>query len=345
MAAGRGETGIQNTGLCDILKRAELGESRQTEATFHEAKQTFYQPGGEKAEMKITEATAQFMKEKYPKFWEESLSFPEQIVDYGLSTQALLLPETEFKKFADSLESTEKGHLKNQRTHIKGAEAEINLFNYVNKSKDKVLMATFWSFNQSSLQKLMGTDQKNQELDVIVLLAKQRKFIVIEVKSDSSGKVSDNALKTLENAKTFADQVFNILGITMSEHWEYIPLVALPHVKSRDEVDGKYSSYLKYILTQDELNKDLLSVLQLNKDTYEDTTSYTQILSLLAASYHVAAVKKDGIGGVKFHIRNLAEEANLKLVGKDKIQAGFDASEAITNTVSFKNLKRAISRV
>ena len=126
-------------------------------------------------------------------------------------------------------------------------------------------MATFRSFGQSSLQKLMGIEQKNQEMDVIVLLAKQRKFIVIEVKSDNSGRVPSNALTTLQNTKTFAKLVFNILGITLSEQWEYKPLVALPNVKSRDKLDRKYYSQeehisqVKHILTKTELNSDLLS--------------------------------------------------------------------------------------
>ena len=323
----------------EVLNKAALGFETATHTTFNETKQNFYLPSGLLAEMTLTEATAQFMNENYPQFGEESLSFPQQIVDYGLSTQALLLSEKEFEKLADSLEPVEKGNLKNHRTHIKGAEAEINVFNFVNKSKDEVLMATFWSFNQSCLQKLMGTRQRNQELDVIVLLAKQRKFIVIEVKSDHSGRVPSNALTTLENAKTFADQVFNILGITMLEPWEYIPLVALPNVKSRDQLDGKYSSHLEFILTQTELKSDLLNVMQIKRDEYEDVSSYKQILSLLAASYYATAVKKGGTRGVQFEINNLVLEASRKLAGKAQIQAGFDPSEEMIDTVSFTDLK------
>ena len=330
---------LVTSGRRDILKKANLGDNGQTESTLQETKQTFYQPGGELAEMTIAEATAQFMNENYPKFGEESLSFPEQIVDYGLSTQALLLSEKEFKEFAISLESTEMGNLRNQRTHMKGAEAEIKVVDFVNKSKDEVLMATFWSYNQSSLQKLMGTQQRNQEMDVIILLAKQRKFIVIEVKSDHSGRVPSNALTTLEKAKTFADQVFKILGIRLLEHWEFLPLVALPNVKHRDMIEVKDRSHLKYILTETELKSDLLNVMQIKRDEYEDVSSYKQILSLLAASYHSTTVKKGSIGGVQFEIRNLALEANRKLVGEEQLQAGFDGRERIKDTVSLTDLK------
>ena len=91
------------------------------------------------------------------------------------------------------------------------------------------------------------------------LIAKQRKLIVSEVKSDHSGEVPSKARATLMNTKTFADLVFNILGIQDSENWEYIPLVALPNVEGRDKLDRKYCSHLEYIITQTELNSDISS--------------------------------------------------------------------------------------
>ena len=91
------------------------------------------------------------------------------------------------------------------------------------------------------------------------LIAKQRKLIVSEVKSDHSGEVPSKARATLMNTKTFADLVFNILGIQDSEIWEYIPLVALPNVEGRDKLDRKYCSHLEYIITQTELNSDISS--------------------------------------------------------------------------------------
>ena len=80
-------------------------------------------------------------------------------------------------------------------------------------------------------------------------------------------------------------------------------------------------------------------MIDLNEDVYEDVSSYIKIVSLLATSYHATPVKKDGLGGVQFDIRNLVLEASSKLVGKAQIQAGFDASEEIKNTVTFTDLK------
>ena len=58
--------------------------------------------------MTIREATAQFMNENYPKLGEESFSFPEQVDDYGLSTQAPVLTDDELNKVAESLDTTEQ---------------------------------------------------------------------------------------------------------------------------------------------------------------------------------------------------------------------------------------------
>ena len=79
--------------------------------------------------------------------------------------------------------------------------------------------------------------------------------------------------------------------------------------------------------------------MHLNENEYEDVSSYKQILSLLAASYHTTAVKKESIGGVQFDIRNSVLEASRKLTGEAQIKPGFDASEEIKNTVSFTDLK------
>ena len=225
--------------------------------------------------MSIKEATTELMNENYPKFGEMSLSFPEQAVDYGLRTQALVLADDEVDAVANRLNTSEKNKFKDFiKTKVKkGAVSEIEVFNFAKKCEEKLLMATFWSFDQSCLQKLMGTEQRNQEMDVIIILAKQRKFIIIEVKSDQSGKVPANALATLKNAETFAHQVFNILGIKESEHWEYIPLVALPNVERRDHLDQKYLSKSNHILTKTELQSDLSEVIQLKESEYKDVSS------------------------------------------------------------------------
>ena len=328
MAEGKEETRKQNNSLREILRRAELGENRETESTFHETKQNFYQPSGAMVEMTIVDATLQFMNDNYSKFGEESLSFPEQAVDYGLSTQALVLTDDELDQVAERLDGGQKYKFEDfMKTKVKkGAVSEIEVFNFAKKSENKLLMALFWSFDQSCLQKLMGTEQTNQEMDVIILLAKQRKFIVIEVKSDHSGRVPTSALTTLKHAKTFVEQVFKILGIQESECWEYVPLIALPNVESRDKIHQKYCAQLDHILTQTEFKKDLLNVIQIKEDvSYEDVSSYKKILSLLAASYHSTAVKKGSIGGVQFVIRNLVLEASRKLAGVEQIQAGFEA--------------------
>ena len=295
--------------------------------------------------MMISEAIAEFMNENYPEFGEKSLSFPEHAVDYGLSTQALVLTDRELDEVALPLDSKEKDKLKVFiNTQVKkGAVSEIEVFNWAKKCEDKLLMAIFWSFEQSNLQKLLGTKQENQELDVIVLLAKQRKCIIIEVKSDHSGKVPSNALTTLKQSKIFTNNLFNILGIKESENWEYIPLVALPNVESRDKLDKEYRTVyhkeLDHILTKAELKTDLLQVIHLKENEYKDVSSYKTILSFLAASYHANAVKKDGIGVLQFDVKNLVLEASSKLVGPPQIQAGFEAREKMEDNVTLSDLK------
>ena len=334
------ETITQYHFLSDILKRTKLGGKNSTENKFDETKQTFYRPSGEVVEISIKEAATEFMYENYPTFGEKSLSFPEQAVDYGLPTQALLLTKAEQDKVANCLDPCEKDKFKEfMKTKVeKGAVSEIEVFKFANKSEDKLLMATFWSFNQSCLQKLIPTEElkNNQEMDVIIILAKQRKFIIIEVKSDQSGNVPSKALKTLKSAETFAHQVFNILGVQESENWEYIPLVALPNVASRDKLK---QSQQDHILTKTELESDLSKVFQLNEDEYEDVSTYKKLLSFLAASYHATSVKKGSMGGVQFEFKNLVLEASYKLAGKAQIQAGFDVSDEVKDPVSFTDLQ------
>ena len=326
--------------LSDILKRATLGNN-VAEDKIIEIKQTFFQPSGTVADITISEATAKFMNEYYPEFGEKSLSFPEQAVDYGLSTQAMLLTDNELVKVEERLDNSQKCKFVDfMKTKVKkGKVSEIEVFNFAKKCENKLLMAVFWSFDQSCLHRLIGTEKTNQEMDIIILLAKQRKFIVIEVKSDHSRRVPSNALTTLKHAKTFADKLFNILGIKESEQWEYIPFVALPNVESRDRLHHRYHSHLHHILTQTELKTDLLRLIKLNEDEYDDVSSYKTILSLLAASYHANAVKKNGFGGIQFTTRNLVLEASRKLVGEAQIQAGFDASDKLKDKVSFTDLK------
>ena len=345
MAEKKKESKTQYNSLSDILKRDKLGENSEAENITKEITQSFYRPGGAVADMKISEAIAEFMNENYPEFGEKSLSFPEHAVDYGLSTQALVLTDRELDEVALPLDSKEKDKLKVfMKTQVKkGAVSEIEVFNWAKKCEDKLLMAIFWSFEQSNLQKLLGTKQENQELDVIVLLAKQRKCIIIEVKSDHSGKVPSNALTTLKQSKIFTNNLFNILGIKESENWEYIPLVALPNVESRDKLDKEYRTVyhkeLDHILTKAELKTDLLQVIHLKENEYKDVSSYKTILSFLAASYHANAVKKDGIGVLQFDVKNLVLEASSKLVGPPQIQAGFEAVEKMEDNVTLSDLK------
>ena len=112
--------------------------------------------------MTISEATTKFMTENYPTFGDKSLSFPEQTVDYGLPTQALLLEEDELEKVSHGLDNSEKSKFeKFMKTQVmKGAVSEIEVFNFAKKNEDTLLMATFWSYDQCCFQKLMGIQQK-----------------------------------------------------------------------------------------------------------------------------------------------------------------------------------------
>ena len=316
-----------------ILKRANLGvKGTPAENTVHETTQTFIKPGGKDVTESVYEAITEFMKENYPNFGEKSLSFPEQAVDYGLRTQALVLTDAEIDTLAKGLpvKGEKEKFLAYEQTQVnKGAVSEIEVFNWAKKSEDLNLMSTFWSYDQKCLHELLGIKPaKNQEIDVIVILAKYRKVLIIEVKSSGGNlPVIDKACKTLENAKTFVNQVFHILGIEESEKWEFIPLIALPNVESREKLNTKGHDYiLDHILTKTELERDLIDVLQINQ-SYEDVSVYRDILSLLAASYHATAVKKGSIGGVQFVIKDLVQEASGKLAGKAQIGKGFDPRE------------------
>ena len=72
--------------LANILKRDKLGGKNVAKNKINETKQSFYRPSGEIKEMPLSEAIAEFMNENYPEFGEKSVSFPEQAVDFGLST-------------------------------------------------------------------------------------------------------------------------------------------------------------------------------------------------------------------------------------------------------------------
>ena len=52
------------------------------------------------------------MNENYPKFRMISLAFPDQAIDYGLSTQAPVLPDDEVDAVANRLDTSEKEKLK-----------------------------------------------------------------------------------------------------------------------------------------------------------------------------------------------------------------------------------------
>ena len=90
-------------------------------------------PGGKTEVITYSEAVDRFMQENCPEFKEkESVSFPQEMVDCGLSTQALLYTDEE----ARNLEAV----IKNHRTLITGAEAEIKIFDFLknqNRNQNK----------------------------------------------------------------------------------------------------------------------------------------------------------------------------------------------------------------
>ena len=149
---------------------------------------------------------AELFAEKYlPDLSKKSVSLPRERVDYGCSTQVFLSDKQRGKaEFANEKEESDFHKYKNFTT---GAEAEINVLKYIEKSIDGPF-AMFWSYTQLKTYRFLGIKEENkitdkpgdwnteQEFDLLILLPRQKLFVIFEVKS-FVGKLQKKTLDPL----------------------------------------------------------------------------------------------------------------------------------------------------
>ena len=315
---------------------------------------------------------AELFAEKYlPDLSKKSVSLPRERVDYGCSTQVFLSDKQRGKaEFANEKEESDFHKYKNFTT---GAEAEINVLKYIEKSIDGPF-AMFWSYTQLKTYRFLGIKEENkitdkpgdwnteQEYDLLILLPRQKLFVIFEVKS-YVGKLQKKTLDPLIRGKRFFYYLQEYIG---DKSWRYVPVVALPNVESRDKAQSsRFEQKLDFVLvTADTMkNNNFLDVLMQKNVIAEDQSNnipditYMKLAKILYASAHAQEVTRSSgnIGlklvDLKFKIRdkefvvsapeNPLDKTHEKLFGKeeDSVSAGFNSNVSYTGDVQFSDLK------
>ena len=277
----------------------------------------------------------------------ESVYFPQEIVDYGKSTQAVILPTEERMAISAGIASSkEKSKFHEMWKHLKGTSCEISVFNYI-KDSTRGLSALFWSYDQIKTKIFLGSsDRTSQEYDVILVLAKQRKFVVVEVKSYTN-KAQKKTLEPLTKGRTFFKDLKRSIGQDLFEDWEYIGVVALPNVLARDQLKNRsiFEKEKIVLITAKEMcSCNFLDVLQLQKHKKQSyaNIAYKSLVKLLFAAQYAAVVNKSH-GYVGFQLaapKPPWKVATSKLTGDvEAVGVGMPEQLEMPSKIDFSDLK------
>ena len=282
---------MENT--TDSAKNVQINNIVQAKGTMEDKPNKDLQlifEGGEELQLTPIEAADCFAGRYLPNLDTQSISLPQEIVDYGTTTQAFNISTEERKEVASNMTGNSQEepniHLEKEKykfdriwEHLEGAKHEISVFKYVKESLRGV-SAMFWSYQQSKTMVFFGSKDKikNQEYDIILLLSQYRKFIIIEVKSHLEFQGKD--LNSLKQGKIFFEYLNsyveketkqtcgNLVNDDKDTKWEYIPVLALPRKLRRDVKNPRHSQEnhpkdrLDFVLiTAEEFRSNFLDIL------------------------------------------------------------------------------------
>ena len=275
-----------------------------------------------------------------------SVSLPEEIVSFGKGKEGFHLSQKEREDF--------KKHLKNEKDkndfvqlgkHMDGAAVEISVFDILRKSLDAkgLLYSIFHSFKQMQTYRFLGIKEKNktgamenwrteQEYDIILVLPKYKRFIVVEVKN--SQEFAKSQLKSLIVGQQFFDNLRS--EHLLSTEWEYIPVLALPNKKQRDKLDPrcpKPKNPVEFVLltAKEMLTKNFVDILLMEKKmgggaaiTHPDNY-YSKLVKVLFASAHSHSAEKSASGLMLKAPNNPVDQSHKVLLGTNapSVSGGF----------------------
>ena len=319
---------------------------------------------GENHQLTPIQAAELFAKKYLPDLSQYSVYLPREIVDYGYSTQM-------FQKKIEFDDEKETSDFLKYGNFMTGAQAEINVMKYVEKSMIGP-SALFWSYKQLKTYRFLGIKEENiitkisgdwnseQEYDLLLLLPKQKLFVIVEVKS-YVGKLQSKTLNPLIRGKCFFNELQKYIR---DQSWKYVPVVALPN--SRDAAQSsRLKQELDFVLvTADTMksNKFLDVLMQKNIITNDQSNStpgatYKMLANILYVSAHTQEVSKSsaniGLKLVDWKFKNKDKEFGVlapenssdrtheKLFGKEEasVSAGFNKNVSYAGKVKFPDLK------
>ena len=251
--------------------------------------------------------------------------------------------------------------------HMQGAKNEVKVFNYLKHCLQDSTTAMFWSYKQEDVWKFIGTSpSENQEYDIILLLPESKQFIVIEVKSYESN-VKVKSLNSLKKGLHFYNHLKQFIGEKMFNNWEYIPVLALPNVKTRQDIENKTpivlfpkaaegeNKHTVVLITDKEIiSKTPFDILHNKiKNNSNETEigygsdsndAYIALVKILYASQHVAKVEKAEGDNNTIELcppTSPSQMTQSKLLGLEtkSVSSGFEGSLEIPSVSNFSSLK------
>ena len=315
--------------------------------------------GGEERRLTSLQAAEQFYHEHLPtSLASRSLCLPQEIIDYGTTTQGFFSQNRKEKrpkkKKGSALKATDDKELyKFERfgEHLTGRQTELEVIGYMKSSLAKEVHALFWSYEQSRVYNFLGSRDKikNQEYDLVILLPSYKKFVVVEVKTHAEFQAKD--LSSLRKGDLFFADLLGCINESLTENqrdseWSYLPVLALPNKCQRDQQRAKFNSsaWLEFaMITSAEMKTNFLEVLTKDQiippkqaKCIDDDNVYAALVKVLFASAHAERVtrSKGNIGlrledetssgmtsDLKFSMQEPAcpvNDTHVKLIGEDE---------------------------
>ena len=311
-------------------------------------RQRFAFPGGENLELTPLEAAREFSKRWLPPLNKKSVFVPETIVDHGHTTQAVFLSDVENMLLQSKIEDkkeTEKFKLLTN-THLRGSTSELQVWNYIKNSEsiNKTLVTMILSYKIKDFNYFLDyvpySAEGEQEFDIILVLPEYKCFIMFEVKSFQATKTLRKPQAQLENGFQFFQTIISYLGKEEFQGWEFIPVIALPNVFSLDQV--KCKEFKEKVITQAEMRKDILDVLNVSKTDSSGLSEYESLAMLLIASKHFERVKEEnGTINLELEMLSAPEVTHRKQfgVGAEPVTVGTADVDNLTPEIKFSVLE------
>ena len=192
-------------------------------------KLTFLLGGGENKEWTPAEAADWFAEKYLPDLKDNSVRFPAEWLYSGCSIQTPDLPPDQLKRKLD-------GEKKNGEfiANRKGDDAEKNFWIYLSKIPATSRTALFFNYNVSMFKRFTGQKISNQEFDAILIFAKYKILMCIEIKAgEEGGKGWTDQLK--KNEEFLMKEVLPAAGVDTTD-WKPVLVGAFPNAENQSKV-------------------------------------------------------------------------------------------------------------